>query len=422
MLDHYRTSLSAGQQQRVGIARAIVSDPALVVLDEPTSALDPTARAEIIDLLLEIQKATGTSYLFISHDLSAVHYISHRIAVMYLGMIVEQGPAAEVFRTPRHPYSVGLLSSVLLPDPKIRRQTTVSLKGEIPSPIDLPTACFLAGRCPFATDVCYRSMPPREEIAPEHFLHCYHHDRVAEIDQPSDTFAEFQASAERVLGVDLLETDTGEELANRERQMGKLDSRIAIVTGAAGGLGQAIALLFAKEGADIAIVDLKAEGAEAVARQARDLGRRGLAVVADVSDETQVGQAMARIFRELGEPDILVNNAGIDTTSIVEEMPTAMWDEMIRVNLKSVFLCTRAVLPAMRRKGYGRIVNISSQLAQKGGAQMAHYAAAKAGVLGFTRSLSYEVAKTTSGSTRSAPDRSTPSFTGSCRRTGSATR
>jgi 3-oxoacyl-[acyl-carrier protein] reductase len=175
--------------------------------------------------------------------------------------------------------------------------------------------------------------------------------------------------------------------------MGKLDSRIAIVTGAAGGLGQAIALLFAREGADIAIIDLKAEGAEAVAQQARDLGRRGLAVVADVSDETQVGQAMARIFHELGEPDILVNNAGIDTTSIVEEMPTAMWDEMIRINLKSVFLCTRAVLPAMRRKGYGRIVNISSQLAQKGGAQMAHYAAAKAGVLGFTRSLSYEVAK-----------------------------
>jgi oligopeptide/dipeptide ABC transporter ATP-binding protein len=162
VLGHYRSSLSAGQQQRVGIARAIVTDPALVVLDEPTSALDPTARAEIIDLLLEIQKATGTSYLFISHDLSAVHYISHRIAVMYLGMIVEQGPSAEIFRIPRHPYSVGLLSSVLLPDPNIRRQTTVSLKGEIPSPIDLPKACFLAGRCPFATDVCYRSMPPDE--------------------------------------------------------------------------------------------------------------------------------------------------------------------------------------------------------------------------------------------------------------------
>jgi 3-oxoacyl-[acyl-carrier protein] reductase len=175
--------------------------------------------------------------------------------------------------------------------------------------------------------------------------------------------------------------------------MGKLDSRIAIVTGAASGLGRAIALLFAREGADIAIIDLKAEAAEAVAREAHDLGRRALAVAADVSDEAQVRQAMERIFRELGEPDILVNNAGIDTTSIVEEMPTAMWDDMIRINLKSVFLCTRAVLPGMRRRRYGRIVNISSQLAQKGGAEMAHYAAAKAGILGFTRSLSYEIAK-----------------------------
>jgi 3-oxoacyl-[acyl-carrier protein] reductase len=175
--------------------------------------------------------------------------------------------------------------------------------------------------------------------------------------------------------------------------MGKLDSRIAIVTGAASGLGRAIALLFAKEGADIAIIDLKAEAAEAVAREARDLGRRALAVAADVADETQVRQAMEVIVRELGEPDILVNNAGIDTTSIVEEMPTAMWDDMIRINRKSVFLCTRAVLPGMRRRRYGRIVNISSQLAHKGGAEMAHYAAAKAGILGFTRSLSYEIAK-----------------------------
>jgi oligopeptide/dipeptide ABC transporter ATP-binding protein len=218
VLDRYRTSLSAGQQQRVGIARAIVTDPAVVVLDEPTSALDPTARAEIIDLLLEIQKATGASYLLISHDLSAVHYISHRIAVMYLGMIVEQGPAAEVFRKPRHPYTVGLLSSVLLPDPNIRRPSTVSLKGEIPSPIDLPKACFLAGRCPFATEICHEAMPPREEIAPGHLLHCYHHDRVAKVDQPSDTFADFQASAERVLGVDRLETDAGHEAPTGRRR------------------------------------------------------------------------------------------------------------------------------------------------------------------------------------------------------------
>lgn len=174
--------------------------------------------------------------------------------------------------------------------------------------------------------------------------------------------------------------------------MGKLDNRIAVVTGAASGLGRAIALLFAEEGADLAIVDLKADAAGQVAAEVRALGRRALALTADVSDEQQVDGAVARILAELGDPDILVNNAGIDTTSTVEKMPTAMWDEMIRVNLKSVFLCTRALLPAMRRKGYGRIINIASQLAQKGAAEMAHYAAAKAGILGFTRSLAYEVA------------------------------
>ena len=124
------------------------------MLDEPTSALDPTARAEIIDLLMTIQKQLGTSYLFISHDLSTVRFISHRVAVMYLGMIVEQGDSAELFARPRHPYSVGLLSSVLLPNPRLKRQTSVSLKGEIPSPINLPTGCFLASRCPFVDDRC----------------------------------------------------------------------------------------------------------------------------------------------------------------------------------------------------------------------------------------------------------------------------
>jgi len=172
--------------------------------------------------------------------------------------------------------------------------------------------------------------------------------------------------------------------------MGKLDNRIAVVTGSAGGLGRAIAELFASEGASLAILDLNVPGAEAVAEAIRSRGGSAMAVGVDVSDESSVNRAFERVR---GERDILVNNAGIDTTSLVESMPTEMWDEMMRVNLKSVFLCTRAVLPGMRGKKYGRIINISSQLAQKGGSEMAHYAAAKAGVIGFTRSLSYEVAK-----------------------------
>jgi len=174
--------------------------------------------------------------------------------------------------------------------------------------------------------------------------------------------------------------------------MGKLNGRIAVVTGAATGLGRGIALLYAAEGADVAVIDKNAEGAKRVADAIARKGQRSLALGADVGEEAAVEQAFARINETLGAPHILVNNAGIATVALMEEMSTAMWDEMIRVNLKSVFLCTRAILPAMRSNRYGRIINISSQLAHKGGPGMTHYAAAKAGILGLTRSLSYEVA------------------------------
>ena len=175
--------------------------------------------------------------------------------------------------------------------------------------------------------------------------------------------------------------------------MGKLDGRVAIVTGAATGLGRGIALLYAAEGADVAILDRNGPGAATVAEAIRALGRRSTSVQVDVSDEGNVKIAIAAAIEALGPPDILVNNAGIATVSLLEDMQTAMWDEMIRVNLSSVFFCTRAVLPHMRARQYGRIINISSQLAHKGGEGMAHYAAAKAGVLGLTRSLAYEVTR-----------------------------
>ena len=175
--------------------------------------------------------------------------------------------------------------------------------------------------------------------------------------------------------------------------MGKLDGRVAIVTGAATGLGRGIALLYAAEGADVAILDRNGPGAATVAEAIRALGRRSASVQVDVSDEGNVKIAIAAAIEALGPPDILVNNAGIATVSLLEDMQTAMWDEMIRVNLSSVFFCTRAVLPHMRARHYGRIINISSQLAHKGGEGMAHYAAAKAGVLGLTRSLAYEVTR-----------------------------
>ncbi len=197
----YPAELSAGQQQRVGIARAMITRPKLLVLDEPTSALDPTARADIIELLVRLQKQFGTAYLFISHDLSTVRFISHRVAVMYLGMIVEQGDAAAVFTEPRHPYSVGLLSSVLLPNPHLRRASSISLSGEIPSPINLPSGCFLASRCPFAADACRARVPPAEDLGGGHLVHCIRHEDVAQTERTADTFDRFQEEAERILSV-----------------------------------------------------------------------------------------------------------------------------------------------------------------------------------------------------------------------------
>jgi NADP-dependent 3-hydroxy acid dehydrogenase YdfG len=161
--------------------------------------------------------------------------------------------------------------------------------------------------------------------------------------------------------------------------MGKLSGRVAVVTGGATGIGRAIAMLYAEEGCDLALIDRNGEGAEKVAAAIRQSGRRTVAVKADVGSEAEIEAAFAAIRQEFGDPDILVNNAGIVTVAHLETMPTAQFDDMIRINLRSVFLCTRAVLPGMRKKRYGRIVNISSQLAYKGGEGMAHYAAAKAG-------------------------------------------
>jgi 3-oxoacyl-[acyl-carrier protein] reductase len=175
--------------------------------------------------------------------------------------------------------------------------------------------------------------------------------------------------------------------------VGKLSGKKALVTGAARGIGREIALSFAREGADVAVLDLTREAAQRTAAEISAMGVRGIAVAADVGEEGPVQAAIAEAGDALGAIDILVNNAGIDTTSLVVDMPTAMWDDMMRVNLRSIFLCTREVLPGMIARGWGRIISTSSQLAHKGAAEMAHYAAAKAGVIGFTRSLAYEVAR-----------------------------
>jgi len=173
----------------------------------------------------------------------------------------------------------------------------------------------------------------------------------------------------------------------------RLTGKRCLVTGAGRGIGRAIAIAFAREGAAVAVLDRREDLAAEVAGLLRDQGATAAAVTADVSLENSVNDGIAAARNALGGIDVLVNNAGIDTNSRVIDMPVAMWDEMMAVNLRSVFLCTRAVLPCMIERHWGRIINISSQLAHKGAAEMAHYAAAKAGVIGLTRSLAYEVAQ-----------------------------
>lgn len=181
-LNLFPGELTASEQQRVGIARAIATEPELVVLDEPTSALDPTSRAEILQLLDSVQAESGTAYLFISHDLLAVAELSHRIAVMYLGRIVETAPTAELFARPVHPYTRALLSAVLYPDPD-RALPQFPLSGEIPTAINPPPECPLVGRCPHAKEVCSAGVPPLEPFAPAHEVACV---RANEIDRASD--------------------------------------------------------------------------------------------------------------------------------------------------------------------------------------------------------------------------------------------
>ncbi len=175
--------------------------------------------------------------------------------------------------------------------------------------------------------------------------------------------------------------------------MGKLDGKVAVITGGASGIGRGVALLFASEGAAVGIFDLNEAGANSVAAEIAGRGGKAAAAAGDVSSETDVKAGLKTLVGALGDVDIMVNNAGMDTTAELDGMATEMWDRMIAVHLRGTFLFTREVLPAMKRKKWGRIINLSSQLAHKGAPTMVHYVAAKSGIMGFTRSLAYEVAR-----------------------------
>ena len=174
--------------------------------------------------------------------------------------------------------------------------------------------------------------------------------------------------------------------------MGKLEGKVAVVTGAASGIGHGIAAAFAREGADVAVVDqVGPEQAAGVLGEIGAAGRRGLFVRCDVSDEAAVRAMAEQVQAGLGPVGILVNNAGIFTQSLLEDMPVADWDRVLNVNLRAVFLCTRVLIGPMLAQGWGRIINIASQLGQIGGIEAVHYSASKAGVIGLTKALAREV-------------------------------